>query len=385
MASIPQILSKLTLLPEVKLIYKLTSDRNIDNRLFIILLDPNCSTKSEELSLILEDICEEDNDFLYRVFSFEYARQQLLEQNLFFVHGCLWTHLVYSSSTENIDLFYKYNVKPTQLDRMYLDFNKELDKVNYLMDGANYFLEKGNLRHPILLFHQIIELLYRNVEVFMMGEECLFHSLQEHHSNITTYVPELNFLFSTEEEQQTTLLGILDEANIAKTYEDNDPHEKVRIHKIQENTALMYTLVSKLFSDKIAQCRSSLDKQLPHIEIHCNQTNTTNSHILESEDDVLMDKLKELTKKHFSTLQRYPSRKELFCVNLISEGYLDTSLMISNLIKVCVMALGMENSPSRIVPEPAQNIREVLGYILDMIPYEEMDFLDKIRNLLSET
>ena len=58
--------------------------------------------------------------------------------------------------------------------------------------------------------------------------------------------------------------------------------------------------------------------------------------------------------------------------------------MISSLLKVCITALDAERTPNSVVPEPEQNIREVLGYILNMIPYEEMEFLDKIRNLLSD-
>jgi len=56
--------------------------------------------------------------------------------------------------------------------------------------------------------------------------------------------------------------------------------------------------------------------------------------------------------------------------------------MISNLIKVCITALEADCFPSRAVPQPEHNIRQVLGYILDMMPYEEMEFLDKIRDML---
>ncbi|MEQ8421602.1 MAG: hypothetical protein RIB64_16455 [Arenibacter algicola] len=101
-------------------------------------------------------------------------------------------------------------------------------------------------------------------------------------------------------------------------------------------------------------------------------------------EDITLDKIRELAKEHFHTLKRYPSKMELYTVNLITEGYLETSFMISSLLKVCITALDAERTPNRVVPEPDQNIKEVLGYVLNMIPYEEMEFLDKIRHALPD-
>ncbi|MDO6601661.1 hypothetical protein [Arenibacter palladensis] len=104
----------------------------------------------------------------------------------------------------------------------------------------------------------------------------------------------------------------------------------------------------------------------------------------ESKEKDILNKISELAQEHFHTLKRYPSKKELYTVNLITDGYLETSFMISSLLKVCITALDAECTPNSVVPEPEQNIREVLGYILNMIPYEEMEFLDKIRDILPD-
>ena len=108
------------------------------------------------------------------------------------------------------------------------------------------------------------------------------------------------------------------------------------------------------------------------------------SQVEESElkERAFLDRVKELAKEHFYTLKPFPSKKELYTVNLITEGYLETSFMISSLLKVCITALDAERTPNRVVPEPYQNIKEVLGYVLNMIPYEEMEFLDKIRHAI---
>ena len=122
----------------------------------------------------------------------------------------------------------------------------------------------------------------------------------------------------------------------------------------------------------------------PSIESHFVNEDASNEEIQKLEEEITMDKIRELAKEHFHTLKRYPSKKELYTVNLITDGYLETSFMISSLLKVCITALEAERSPNRVIPEPEQNIRDVLGYVLNMIPYEEMEFLDKIRNMLPD-
>ncbi len=52
--------------------------------------------------------------------------------------------------------------------------------------------------------------------------------------------------------------------------------------------------------------------------------------------------------------------------------------LIADIVKVCILALEGDTSCNRI-PEPTTNISGVLGIILDLVPYEEADLLDHIR------
>ncbi|PXX27339.1 hypothetical protein [Arenibacter sp. ARW7G5Y1] len=132
------------------------------------------------------------------------------------------------------------------------------------------------------------------------------------------------------------------------------------------------------------ECRKYLENREPTKENTIVNESTSQVECQESEEKSILDKISELALEHFHTLKRYPSKKELYTVNLITEGYLETSFMISSLLKVCITALDAERTPNIVVPEPVQNIKEVLGYVLNMIPYEEMEFLDKIRHILPD-
>ena len=134
-----------------------------------------------------------------------------------------------------------------------------------------------------------------------------------------------------------------------------------------------------------SECQKHNENKESFIKTPFEKEATSQAEKEETDEKDTLGKIKDLAKEHFYTLKRYPSKKELYTVNLLTDNYLETSFMISSLLKVCITALDAERSPNRVVPEPEQNIKEVLGYVLHMIPYEEMEFLDKVRNLLPET
>ncbi|WP_284651124.1 hypothetical protein [Flavobacterium terrisoli] len=88
--------------------------------------------------------------------------------------------------------------------------------------------------------------------------------------------------------------------------------------------------------------------------------------------------LRELAQQHFALLESQNVKKKRDTIQLNISGYADVMYLIADIVKVSMLALEGETSSSRI-PEPATNISGVLGIILDLIPYEEADLLDLIR------
>jgi len=88
--------------------------------------------------------------------------------------------------------------------------------------------------------------------------------------------------------------------------------------------------------------------------------------------------LRAMVADHFVLLESQNVAKKRDSLQLNLSGYSDVFYLIADLTKVCMLALENETSLSRI-PEPSTNICGVLGIILDLLPYEEADFLDKIR------
>lgn len=367
-----QIISKLKSLLEIKYVYESkVKNKDVFTPLLIVILKGNCTSLTKELSTMVAKIFQEETDYLYRIFSFEYALQQLKEDNLFFVHGCTWEKLIYQHPDEELDNFYEYRFSEQTLSNIESAFFKEQNKIIAFMDGALFFVEKKNLSHATYMLHQYIELWFRFSAFLTMGKERKSHSIKELQTYINSYSPKLGKLFNTEIEEELNLLKLLDDAYITTRYDNNYHINLEQVLEIQEKAKLIYTLVSNLFKDKMTACKKILSKQ-----------NSSNKPIPETNGGLILDKIKKLTQEHFYILKPHPHRKDVFHINLLTNGYLDTSFMIANLVKVCIMALEADYGPDHLIKEPKKDISEVLGFVLQMIPFEEMELLDKINELL---
>lgn len=378
-----QIINKLKSLLEIKYVYESTvKSKDVFKPLLIVILKGNCSSLTHELSSMVAKIFQDETDYLYRIFSFHYAQQQLKEDNLFFVHGCAWEKVIYHHPDAELDSFHEYRISKKTLRNIQSAFEKEQNKIAAFLDGAIFFMEKKNLSHTAYMLHQYIELWFRFSAFLIMGKERKSHSIKELQTYINSFSPKLGKLFNTEIEEELNLLKLLDDAYITTRYENNYHINLEQVLEIQEKTKLMYTLVSRLFADKMSACQKNLNKQYYKTDTCLTKEDSSNKEVPEANGELILDKIKKLTEEHSNTLKPHPHRKDIFHINLITDGYLETSIMIANLIKVCIMALEAGYIPNRLVKEPEHNIREVLGYILYMMPYEKMELLDKVKDLL---
>lgn len=95
-----------------------------------------------------------------------------------------------------------------------------------------------------------------------------------------------------------------------------------------------------------------------------------------------LEKLKEIYAQHL-TLSK---RKGCFEVKITLEGHQHLMFLIGDLIKVCVLALDEgENKNDPKISSPHRNIAEVLRLVLDLIPYEHMEFIEEVEKLTRPT
>ena len=98
----------------------------------------------------------------------------------------------------------------------------------------------------------------------------------------------------------------------------------------------------------------------------------------------LINRLQEFKQDHMLHLTPDTSRKgKCYKGTYRVDSHLDLMLLIINLIKVCVVALE-ENQQicDQEVPNPKQNVMEVLHFVIQLIPSEELALVDKLSELL---
>ena len=378
-AIVQQIVNKLTALLEVQYIYRseIVSGNRIIS-LFIVILEGNGSSLSLELSPMIGKIFQDETDSLYRIFPYGYALQQLKGGNLFFVHGCDWSNLVHLNSKRDIDLFDQYKTDERVLNGIRSSFDKELKKISGFIAGADFFFENGNISQSAFLFHQVMELLFRTVELFTMGKERKCHSIREHQNYIRAFVPDLGGLFDVNIEEELFLLRLLDEAYLATRYCESYPITKGELRKIREKVDAMYDMVVQLFEDRIKVCEKGYNNG--NTKVATDQETGPIGPISTAAEK--FNKIEGMARNHFTLLEPYENRKGFYKITLATDGYLETSFMISNLLKVCILALYTDGSPGKSIPQPTHNVQEVLKYILELIPLEEMELLDELRDML---
>src|SRR5690606_38693507 len=121
-----QIINKLKSLLEIKYIYEsIVKSKDVFKPLLIVILKGNCSSLTHELSSMVAKIFQNETDFLYRIFTFEYAHQQLREDNLFFVQGCAWEKMIYRQPDDELDIFQEYRISKKTLSYIQSAFEKE--------------------------------------------------------------------------------------------------------------------------------------------------------------------------------------------------------------------------------------------------------------------
>ncbi|TMU54586.1 HEPN domain-containing protein [Flagellimonas algicola] len=345
-------------------------------------VDVNNDPLPNEILSLVSKIGKEHPDFRTRVYTENQSEIGLERGALYFLeHCCLGETIFAHPEGENI-MDYSEMAHKTLINRAIRYFDSEMKKVNVFANTADILIKEGD--HSIATFnmHQAFELAFRFIEQMCIGRSKVTHSIISHINYCRPFFPTLCPFPETSKLDNNELLLLLEHAYSVARYGNEFEIGKEQIQRIQSELKGFIQEVESIFKRHLANCRERIEGKNPvsSEKLQPDQNNKKNKG-----EGTLFKKLKDLEEEHFCTLRPYNPEKELYSVELLTEGYLETSFMISNLIKVCITALEVENFPNRTVPQPEHNVREVLGYILDLVPHEEMEFLDKIGKLLSES
>ena len=87
--------------------------------------------------------------------------------------------------------------------------------------------------------------------------------------------------------------------------------------------------------------------------------------------------------EYFQKLKPSSTSEEYSLAQLRFEGYQDLLLSIRALLNVCILALEHKDFiVTKAVPQPEVDIQTVLELAVQLLPFEEGEFLDKMGELL---
>lgn len=98
----------------------------------------------------------------------------------------------------------------------------------------------------------------------------------------------------------------------------------------------------------------------------------------------LLREFNKIKEEHTRKLRSHPHIQGFHLLQFPVKNHLYLMFLIEDLIKVSVLALeGMDCSNNRQIKDPGRSISKVLRHVLDLIPIEEQEFIDKSTALLN--
>ena len=354
---------------------------NTEYYFLTLFVDVNNDPLPNEIRSLVTKKGKKHPDFRIRVYTENQSEIGLERGSLYFLeHCCLGETVFAHSEGENI-MDYSEMAYQTLMKRASRYHKSELAKVNAFANTADILIKEGDYAIATFNMHQAFELSFRFIEQMCIGRSMVTHSIISHINYSKQFFPSLQPFIEPSEMKSNELLLLLEHAYSVARYGNEFEITKVQTKTIQSQMKEFIQEVESIFQRHLDQCNNQIEGIEKDFEKAFPKETKSVEHNGES---CLFEQLKEMEKMHFHALKSYIPEKGLYSVELITKGYQETSFMISDLIKVCITALENENFSTRSVPQPHYNISGVLGYILDLIPHDEMEFLDKARKLLSE-
>jgi HEPN domain-containing protein len=210
-----------------------------------------------ELTPVLNIVFNGQMELSYRVFHVHEVEQALLEGSLFFYYATAAQNCLFSRSGRFLDGG-KTNLIADQVSANY---RYGIDKANKFLTGATFYFKQQNFEYSAFMLHQVFDLMYRAIEILVMGKDKKTHRIKIHQTYIKPYVKPLSALFNDSEEE-VSLLHLLDEAYLAVRYENNYAISESAIVSLFEKADLLYVLAEQVY-----QCimNNHFDRQVSRI------------------------------------------------------------------------------------------------------------------------
>jgi HEPN domain-containing protein len=195
-----------------------------------------------ELTPVLNIVFNAQTEFSYRLFHVHEVEQVLRDGSLFFYYATSFRNCLFSKSGSFLD---RGAPKPIagQVKNAY---RHETTKASKFLAGARFYFKQGNFEYCTFMLHQVFDLMYRAIEVLVMGKDKKTHRINAHQLYVKAYVKPLSELFN-QDEAEVALLYLLDEAYLAVRYENDYKISEADVLVLFEKVDLLNHIAGQVY------------------------------------------------------------------------------------------------------------------------------------------
>ncbi|MGM9477110.1 hypothetical protein ACS5PU_11790 [Pedobacter sp. GSP4] len=199
-----------------------------------------------ELIPVLNIVFNGQGVYGYRIFHTHEVLQALQNGSLFFYDACKAQNCLFSKTGSFLNR-HSLGSADNLAQRVKLAYGYETARAEQFLSGAKFYRRQQHFEHGTFMLHQFFDLLYRSIEVLVIGASKKTHRIGTHQLYIKPYLPELAELFNLHNEEEAALLHVLDEAYLAVRYENNYKVNRYALANLFAKAALLQHSATQVY------------------------------------------------------------------------------------------------------------------------------------------
>ncbi|WP_437399833.1 hypothetical protein [Flagellimonas lutimaris] len=339
-----------------------------------IIIDAPKNDINNKFLPIVQGLLFDHQDHFHNLFSHDYAKTELANGNLFFINHCRTEHLIFG----NREIGFPWNQHEDLTNEKVQknieeDFRTSLEGSFAFQKGFKYFMSDDNLSQAAFMAHQGFELGYRVLEGFLCGKVKICHKIEVHQKFLERNIFRTKGMFNLEDNTETELLELLDRAYSSSRYENSFHIERDQLDILEQK------LVS--FLDEIMQL---FEGELDLLQTLIRSRKKTSLETQNIEVPNLLDTIRKLSKENFEMMRpaNRRTKKGYYLNHVYVHSHFSLFYTIKSTLNVCILALDEQCDMTLDIKNIKEDVKTVLEFAKNLIPLEEGNYLDEMRELM---
>lgn len=339
-----------------------------------IIIDAPKNDINNKFLPIIQGLFFDHQDHFHNLFSHDYAKTELANGNLFFINHCRTEHLIF----ENRNIDFPWNqleglTNEKVLKNIEEDFQRSLEGSLAFQKGFKYFKSEGNLSQAAFMAHQGFELGYRVLEGFLCGKIKICHKIEVHQKFLERNIFRTKGMFNPEDNKEMELLELLDRAYSSSRYENSFHIERGHLDILEQKLECFLDEIKQLFA-----------KELELLQNLITSGKKTSVETQNVEGANLLDTIRQLSRENFEMMRpaNRRTKKGYYLNHVYVHSHFSLFYTLRSTLNVCILALDEQCDMTLDIKNIKEDVKTVLEFAKNLIPLEEGNYLDEMRELM---